>query len=39
MQQRLSARASGSTVQGIKSAELKKVSIPLYQIKFDLLHI
>ena len=29
MQQRLSARASGSTVQGIKSAELKKVSIPL----------
>jgi type I restriction enzyme S subunit len=29
MQHRLSARASGSTVEGIKSAELKKVLIPL----------
>jgi len=32
MQHRLSARASGSTVQGIKSAELKKVLIPLPDI-------
>ena len=31
MQHRLSACASGSTVQGIKSAELKKVLIPLCQ--------
>jgi len=29
MQHRLGARASGSTVQGIKAAELKKVLIPL----------
>jgi type I restriction enzyme, S subunit len=29
MQHRLSARASGSTVQGIKSAELKKILIPI----------
>ena len=35
MQHRLSARASGSTVQGIKSAELKKVLIPLPDVKIQ----
>ncbi|WP_446408097.1 restriction endonuclease subunit S [Coleofasciculus sp.] len=33
MQHRLYARASGSTVQGIKSAELKKVLIPLPNVE------
>jgi len=32
MQHRLKARASGSTVQGIKSSELKEVMIPLPSI-------
>ena len=35
MQHRLSARASGSTVQGIKSAELKKVLIPLPDVNIQ----